>query len=397
MSSIGIAIYLYTTTITKNNELEREKIIENEARRRKKEENDEIDEARRQKKLHVEKAAILKHFEKEKKSILKVFDKDNNGIVDVLEDDGASDFLKLLNIHQSKIIEIDNNYVKNFVKISTYLNDNKNNITSLFEQLKRFNPQIALEENTMKNSSNINDRDRLFRVAASMIVMLQQCSASIVYQKLQLGYNRAGRIVDQLEWAGIIGPFDGSKSRKVLIPSEYALEKHLRFLHQAKIQGLGKGLYTKESIDDSINDMKNLSDIIAQQIQSYNLILANALSMIISATQKDLVSFYRVYEVFDRLNVFDSMWQETLSNNITSINDNLSNITDILEEINYSIYSVELSISSGLNEISNNIDSSTSLINNELKGINSSIDFNNILTGMNTIQLYNINKNTRSD
>lgn len=72
-----------------------------------------------------------------------------------------------------------------------------------------------------------SDRDKLFEEAARLVVQSQQGSASMLQRKLKLGYNRAGRIVDQLEAAGIIGPFEGSKAREVLIPDEYSLEQLL--------------------------------------------------------------------------------------------------------------------------------------------------------------------------
>ncbi len=71
------------------------------------------------------------------------------------------------------------------------------------------------------------ERDALFEDAARVVVIHQQGSASLLQRKLKLGYNRAGRIVDQLEAAGIIGPFEGSKARQVLIPDEISLEQHL--------------------------------------------------------------------------------------------------------------------------------------------------------------------------
>ncbi len=74
------------------------------------------------------------------------------------------------------------------------------------------------------------DRDDLFEDAAQVVVIHQQGSASLLQRKLKLGYNRAGRIVDQLEAAGIIGPFEGSKARQVLIPDEMSLEQHLNNL-----------------------------------------------------------------------------------------------------------------------------------------------------------------------
>ena len=72
------------------------------------------------------------------------------------------------------------------------------------------------------------DRDVLFEDAARVVVLHQQGSASLLQRKLKLGYNRAGRLVDQLEAAGIIGPFKGSKAREVLIPDEISLEQLLK-------------------------------------------------------------------------------------------------------------------------------------------------------------------------
>jgi len=71
------------------------------------------------------------------------------------------------------------------------------------------------------------DRDKLFDEAARLVVMHQQGSASLLQRRLKLGYNRAGRLVDQLEAAGILGPFEGSKARQVLIKDEGSLERFL--------------------------------------------------------------------------------------------------------------------------------------------------------------------------
>jgi S-DNA-T family DNA segregation ATPase FtsK/SpoIIIE len=68
------------------------------------------------------------------------------------------------------------------------------------------------------------DRDSLFEEAARIVVIHQQGSASLLQRKLKLGYNRAGRLVDQLEAAGIIGPFEGSKARQVLVQDELSLD-----------------------------------------------------------------------------------------------------------------------------------------------------------------------------
>lgn len=71
------------------------------------------------------------------------------------------------------------------------------------------------------------DRDQSFEECARIIVLHQQGSTSLIQRKLKLSYNRAGRIMDQLEAAGIVGPFEGSKAREVLYPDEYSLEQYL--------------------------------------------------------------------------------------------------------------------------------------------------------------------------
>ncbi|MDB5088180.1 MAG: spoIIIE, partial [Mucilaginibacter sp.] len=77
-----------------------------------------------------------------------------------------------------------------------------------------------------------DNRDPMFEDAARLIVLHQQGSTSLIQRKMKLGYNRAGRIIDQLEAAGIVGPFEGSKARDVLYPDEYSLERHLETLQK---------------------------------------------------------------------------------------------------------------------------------------------------------------------
>ena len=85
-------------------------------------------------------------------------------------------------------------------------------------------PEYSGEDSGTSIDYDIADRDALFREAAEVIVTAQQGSASLIQRKLKLGYNRAGRIVDQLEAAGIVGPFEGSKARQVLVTDLLALD-----------------------------------------------------------------------------------------------------------------------------------------------------------------------------
>jgi len=88
-------------------------------------------------------------------------------------------------------------------------------------------PEYVGEEGGTSLDIDASDRDALFMEAAEVIVTAQQGSASLLQRKLKLGYNRAGRIIDQLEAAGIVGPFEGSKARQVLVSDLNALHQQL--------------------------------------------------------------------------------------------------------------------------------------------------------------------------
>ena len=88
-------------------------------------------------------------------------------------------------------------------------------------------PEYIGEEGGSSVDNNIEDRDVLFKDAAEVIVIAQQGSASLLQRKMKLGYNRAGRIIDQLEAAGIVGPFEGSRARDVLISDLASLNAFL--------------------------------------------------------------------------------------------------------------------------------------------------------------------------
>ena len=91
-------------------------------------------------------------------------------------------------------------------------------------------PEVPEDDGEAADIDDDGERDSLFEEAARIVVQTQQGSTSMIQRKLKLGYNRAGRIIDQLEAAGIVGPFSGSKSREVKVANEFALEQILRDL-----------------------------------------------------------------------------------------------------------------------------------------------------------------------
>lgn len=94
-------------------------------------------------------------------------------------------------------------------------------------------PEYVAENDGAKavgGAVDLSDRDVLFDDAARLIVIQQQGSTSLIQRKFSIGYSRAGRLMDQLEAAGIVGPFEGSKARQVLVPDEYTLDQILEGL-----------------------------------------------------------------------------------------------------------------------------------------------------------------------
>lgn len=93
-------------------------------------------------------------------------------------------------------------------------------------------PEFEGDDESGASTVDLSERDSLFEDAARLIVAHQQGSTSLIQRKLKLGYNRAGRLIDQLEAAGIVGPFEGSKAREVLIKDEVSLEQLLTALKE---------------------------------------------------------------------------------------------------------------------------------------------------------------------
>ena len=101
-------------------------------------------------------------------------------------------------------------------------------ITSFIEDQKVYPKRYDLPEYNQENESNshkgqLKEKDIMFEDAARLVVLQQHGSTSMLQRKMKLGYNRAGRIMDELEMAGIVGKSDGSRSRKVLITNEEEL------------------------------------------------------------------------------------------------------------------------------------------------------------------------------
>ena len=141
----------------------------------------------------------------------------------------------------------------------------------------------------------------------------------------------------------------------------------------------------QSQLDENVGLLKN-------QIHTYEVVLFHSLHIINSIVKDDLITVNEIYEEFDKLKMFKTDHEKEVSQKLSDIGDGLSNLM-------YSIHTMERNIVSGLNTLSyvtqDSFSDLNSSLNRQLQGINSSIDTNNLLTGISTYQLYNINKQTK--
>jgi hypothetical protein len=143
-----------------------------------------------------------------------------------------------------------------------------------------------------------------------------------------------------------------------------------------------KKINQKDILEENIGLLKN-------QINVYNTIQYLAIAMVTTLINGDKIKFYKIYETFDELNVFNSKWEKDLKKELEEINLNLLVVIDSIHQMSYKITTVLSSINTSIGDLS-------TTINKQLSSINSSVDLNTIITGINTYQLYKINKNTKS-
>ena len=212
-----------------------------------------------------------------KNSILDELDKNNDGEVDLIE----NEFNKLFSKNQKRVMDMDKNYIHQFVKVSNFIKTKKQNTQKIFESIR-----------------------------------------------------------------------DSS---------------------------------TQEELEERVYLLKN-------QIHAYELLVFHSINMIGALVSEDLITFYEIYESFDKLSMFNSNWENEVS-------EKLTNIGDKLDDLMYSIYNMEQNIVSELSHLSyvtqESFEDLNRLVTGQLKEIESSINTNNLLTGIQAYQLYKINKNTK--
>ena len=201
---------------------------------------------------------------------------------------------------------------------------------------------------------------------------------------------------------GIIDIIEGSDEFMKLFRKHQSVIKEFDKEYINHLVKISNYLKTKRSniqeIFLEIRKTKNQSQLeenvglLKNQIHTYEVVLFHSLSMITSIVEDDLITVNEIYEEFDKLKMFKTDHEKEVSQKLSDIGDGLSSLM-------YSINSMERNIVSGLNTLSYVTQDGFSDLNNsltkELQSINSSIDTNNLLTGIQTYQLYKINKQTK--
>jgi len=132
-------------------------------------------------------------------------------------------------------------------------------------------------------------------------------------------------------------------------------------------------------------------NILKGEIYSYNLLLINSLNLIVSLVEDDQITFYEIYERFDKLNIFSSNWENEVSTKLNSINKEVSNLNLDIKGLMYEIRDMGDRIAVSINDLSFITEESSKTLDIRLKEINSSINTNNLIALVNTYQNYKTN------
>jgi len=261
-----------------------------------------------------------------------------------------------------------------------------------------------------------------------LVVTSQNGSTSWVQRKLKLGYNRAGRIVDQLEAAGILGPFEGSNARKVQVKDVRALEQLLdnnkglsdggdstlryKTILQLKRELTKRPVFeTQDGLRDvGITDLDNEYRATVRQYQNINRVAALGVVMADALVKNDKLLYTQIYSRLDKLGIFESNWERKVESGISEIGDDLkkinSSIIDLVDSISgmeenltSSIEDLSWEISDAIGNVEASIEEKVGKVNEQIENVRSdvssvhgAIGLNTMLTAYNSYQLNKIRK-----
>ncbi len=204
--------------------------------------------------------------------------------------------------------------------------------------------------------------------------------------------------IDMLEEKDDFLKYLKSNQEKIIEVSEKMGEDYIHVLVKIndklnlKRETINKSLIEIMKIKNGFDKFSNIEvyeDFIKDEIQYYNSLLANALFMTSSLVNNDRITFRNIYEKFDKLNAFNSHCENQTLDLLNSINNNLKEVIKEINDLNFSV-------TSEIQDLTYATQESTEKITQELKSVNSSVNFNTLVAGINAYQNYRINKKTKS-
>lgn len=301
------------------------------------------------------------------------------------------EIIKANNISILRIYAIDKNNI--IVSNEDYKNTHEPYVLNITMGLKSIVIQEIFDIINKRHNDIINniekEKNKKARIAEEK--RLDKLSNNISLALISLDQNKDGE-VDLIE-NGFNKIFSKNQKRVVEIDKNY-IHQFVRISNfiRTKKQNTQKIF---ESIRDtsSQTELEERLALLRNQIHSYELLVFHSVNMIGALVSEDLITFYEIYESFDKLGMFNSNWENEVS-------EKLSNIGDKLDDLMHSIYNMEQNIVSELSHLSyitqESFEDLNKSVTSQLKEVESSINTNNLLTGIQTYQLYKINKNKRS-
>ncbi|MGB1102786.1 MAG: hypothetical protein ACPG21_04090 [Crocinitomicaceae bacterium] len=271
-------------------------------------------------------------------SRIKELDSDGNGKIDVVDGD---DYGKILKINQEKIIEINRDYIKQFVQISNYLKTKRKSLQNIYDRLLKFISDGVIE-----------------------------ISIEVILKKGLTTGKKLDCVSEIKEKSGL------SLKESLEIVDRYFRDE--TFDHTLTVSQP----IDEQTISEYIEILKDDSHI-------YNVLLVQSITMVQSLIKNDMITFYEIYEKLDQLNMFDSKHEKDIKNILGEVNHRLEDIMKEIREVGQNIVS-------SIDDLSLITEETGQLVKEGLDSVNSSIQTNNLLTGIQTYQLYKINKNTKS-
>ena len=320
--------------------------------------------------------------------------------------DAISDYM---NEHKTFFNNQELEVLVNFQKVTEYLDNQWQNIISLMSIWERRELLFDSPRDGFFGQINSKERDALFEDAARLVVSTQNGSTSLIQRRLKLGYNRAGRIVDQLEEAEILGPFEGSKSREVLIINEESLEHKLGLNSNSvnsklKVEASKMPVFVNEGFRVVVTEeqLDKEYEAFVVRFQMLNKVAALGLLMAESLRNEDRLLYSKLYNSLDKLGMFESNWEKKMDQKLQVVNDNLESLSVSLDGLMNTIQGMEDNITSAIDDLSwemsdafsnmeSAMDEKIQDVKSDVNSVKGSVGIGNMITAYNAYQLNNIN------